>query len=195
MDLKLKGKRALVTGGTRGMGRAIAETLAGEGCNLSICARKQTEVAATAESLHEVVAETVRSNPNVLIARNQRNAVEQEMEQARAGFFPSADITVGEGWESSNNPTTRATGHGRRSLNRTEMEITARQLLFDGFGTESEFDRQKARVNSRAYSTFGTSEVTGNQELPKVLYIVPWQKSEAGELVGVPVPAGDEGVG
>ena len=33
----------------------------------------------------------------------------------------------------------------------------------------------------------GTSEVTGNQELPKVLYIVPWQKSEAGELVGKPV--------
>jgi len=33
----------------------------------------------------------------------------------------------------------------------------------------------------------GTSEITGNQELPKVLYIVPWQKSEAGELVGKPV--------
>ena len=31
------------------------------------------------------------------------------------------------------------------------------------------------------------SEITGNQELPKVLYIVPWQKSEAGELVGKPV--------
>lgn len=31
------------------------------------------------------------------------------------------------------------------------------------------------------------TEITGNQELPKVLYIVPWQKSEAGELVGKPV--------
>lgn len=31
------------------------------------------------------------------------------------------------------------------------------------------------------------TEVTGNQELPKVLYIVPWKKSEAGELVGKPV--------
>ncbi len=31
------------------------------------------------------------------------------------------------------------------------------------------------------------TEITGNQELPKVLYIVPWQKSEAGEAVGKPV--------
>jgi hypothetical protein len=33
----------------------------------------------------------------------------------------------------------------------------------------------------------GLSEVTGNQELPKVLYIVPWQKSEPGGLFGKPV--------
>jgi hypothetical protein len=31
------------------------------------------------------------------------------------------------------------------------------------------------------------SEITGNQELPKVLYIVPWQKSEPGDLSGKPV--------
>ena len=31
------------------------------------------------------------------------------------------------------------------------------------------------------------TEITGNQELPKVLYIVPWQKSQAGEIVGKPV--------
>jgi len=31
------------------------------------------------------------------------------------------------------------------------------------------------------------TEVTGNQELPKVLYIVPWQKSDPGDLMGRPV--------
>jgi hypothetical protein len=33
----------------------------------------------------------------------------------------------------------------------------------------------------------GTTSITGNAELPKVLYIVPWKKSDLGELVGRPV--------
>ena len=33
----------------------------------------------------------------------------------------------------------------------------------------------------------GRTEITGNQELPKMLYIVPWQKSDPGDLMGRPV--------
>lgn len=42
---------------------------------------------------------------------------------------------------------------------------------------------------SRAMDTLdlGTTSITGNQELPKVLYIVPWKKSDLGDLVGRPV--------
>jgi 3-oxoacyl-[acyl-carrier protein] reductase len=51
MDLGLKGKRVAVTGGSKGIGRAIALGFAAEGADVSICARKKEDVAATVAAL------------------------------------------------------------------------------------------------------------------------------------------------
>lgn len=63
MDLKLDGKVAIVTGASRGIGKAIAMSLAAEGCNLMICARGADELKETAEELMahnvKVMTETI----------------------------------------------------------------------------------------------------------------------------------------
>jgi NAD(P)-dependent dehydrogenase (short-subunit alcohol dehydrogenase family) len=51
MDLGLKGMKAVLAGASKGIGRATAEALAAEGCDVAICARGQDAVDATVASL------------------------------------------------------------------------------------------------------------------------------------------------
>jgi 3-oxoacyl-[acyl-carrier protein] reductase len=51
MDLGLKGMKAVLAGASKGIGRATAEALAAEGCDIAICARGQEGVSAAVESL------------------------------------------------------------------------------------------------------------------------------------------------
>ena len=51
MDLQLKGRRVLITGGSKGIGRACAELFAAEGAAVSVCARDAGEVAETVAAI------------------------------------------------------------------------------------------------------------------------------------------------
>ena len=44
MNLGLKGKTALVTASSKGIGKAVAEELAAEGCNVAICSRTKEDL-------------------------------------------------------------------------------------------------------------------------------------------------------
>ena len=65
MDLGLRGKKAIVTGATKGIGRAVVELLAAEGVNVGLCARTPEEVTEAVKSLTARGVEAIGEAVNV----------------------------------------------------------------------------------------------------------------------------------
>ena len=86
MELNLKGKTAIVTGGSRGIGYGVAETLAAEGCNVHIASR-------SAESLEEAKKKiTAKHKVNVTVHALDLGKSENVLKLAKAAG--SVDILV-----------------------------------------------------------------------------------------------------
>jgi NAD(P)-dependent dehydrogenase (short-subunit alcohol dehydrogenase family) len=65
MDLGLKGRKAIVTGGSKGLGRAIAEELVKEGADVAICSRDQAEIEQAGKELEAIGAKVFASVADV----------------------------------------------------------------------------------------------------------------------------------
>jgi hypothetical protein len=97
MDLKLKGKRALVTGGSKGIGNACAQALAEEGCVVTIASRDATALAAAAADIKANTGAEVQWQSADL---SQRGVAEQLAAAAgeldilvnNAGAIPGGDL-------------------------------------------------------------------------------------------------------
>lgn len=125
-----------------------------------------------AETLVGAVEAVIKTNPNVLASVNERNAVAEEINQARAGYFPTIDLTVGTGWEMTDSPITQGETH----LNRDEASLQLRQMLFDGLETKNEVRRHTARTDSRAYNVVGISEDKALEAIEAYLNVLRSQK-------------------
>lgn len=96
MDLGLHGKVALLTGGSRGIGRAIADELASEGCNVSICARGKDGLDKAADEIRARGAEVLAVAADVTVPEEAQRVVDETRRT-----FDRIDILVnnaGEGW-------------------------------------------------------------------------------------------------
>ena len=78
MDLMLKGKTALVTGGSEGIGKGIARALAHEGVDVAICARRKEPLeAAAAELAKETGAKIVAITADLRLDKEAQAFIEQ----------------------------------------------------------------------------------------------------------------------
>jgi adhesin transport system outer membrane protein len=114
-------------------------------------------------TLNEAVAVGLATNPEYGVVANNRRATDEELNQAKALYWPSIDLRADTGAEYSDDPATRAGAdpNDEEELWRYEAGVTLTQLLFDGFETRYENKRQKARVKSASHRVKETSELVG----------------------------------
>ncbi|WP_428487224.1 short-chain dehydrogenase/reductase [Rhodopila sp.] len=97
MDLQLAGKTVLITGGSKGIGRASAEVLAEEGCNLILVARDAAlldEAAAAIRAKRQVNVRTIAADlsSDASVRRVAQEAGELDILVNNAGAIPPGDV-------------------------------------------------------------------------------------------------------
>ena len=100
MDSGLKGKYALATGGSHGIGRSIALALAEEGCNVAICARKKDWIEQTVAELKAKGVESIGISADVLIPEDINRVMKAVIDSWRTIHILVNNVGGGGRWGS-----------------------------------------------------------------------------------------------
>jgi len=103
MDLGLSGKRAIITGASRGIGRAIAETLAAEGASVAICARDGDAVAEAVAAIKDAGGKAMGGACNVKDADEYKAWLEKTVEELGGCDIFVPNVSGGGGMDSEKN--------------------------------------------------------------------------------------------
>ena len=103
MDLGLRGKKAIITGATRGIGRAIAELLAGEKADIGFCARDEEAVAEAVDALTSKGVKVFGKSVNARDADEYKAWLEEASEAIGGADIFVANVSGGAGMESERN--------------------------------------------------------------------------------------------
>ncbi|MFI7701863.1 SDR family NAD(P)-dependent oxidoreductase [Nonomuraea sp. NPDC049480] len=106
METGLTGRKALVTGASRGIGRAIAASLAGEGCALALCARGEEGLRQAAKELSETGARVYAEPVDVADAGALEGFVRRSAQELGGLDIVVSNVSAGaskspEQWENS----------------------------------------------------------------------------------------------
>ncbi len=106
---------------------------------------------ASGETLQDAIKYMLQTNPDIKAASYNRLAKDQEVLQAKAGYYPSLGVSSQTGLTSYSHPA-------YENIWPKSTVVSLRQNLFRFFGTDYEVDRLKSAANSQAYLLQGTSE-------------------------------------
>lgn len=107
-----------------------------------------------AMELVPTLEDAIVHNPQYREQVKAHQGIAADLNGAEGSWYPTIDLSAGIGLEETNRPGQNAT-----SLTRKEASISLTENVFEGFRTESEIERQQARMDAAAF----ISEATANQ--------------------------------
>lgn len=112
------------------------------------------------QSLDSAVSEALRTNPSVLQAKANEEAVGYTKTEAVGGFLPSVDLHGAVGKESSVNSTTRSVlgSNASLELRRRERSVTLTEPVFSGFSTFNLVRQRQQETQSAQYQVLDENQ-------------------------------------